>query len=99
MVVSDCATVPGVVIRARALGLVRLEQNAASGEGRQRNDRIVAEPVVARRKVGQLSERVRKELESFLVAATLFEGKDVTILGWGSAEEAEAFVDRARRKP
>jgi len=99
MVVSDASTYPGVVIPSRALGLMRLEQNAKSGGGRQRNDRIVAEPVSARRSVGALSERVRRELEQFFVAATLFEGKDVEILGWGSAEEAEALVDRARPTP
>ena len=98
MVVSDFSTYPGVVIPSRALGLIRLEQNAKTGKGRQRNDRIVAEPVPTHRSVGVLSERVRKELEKFFFAATLFEGKDIEILGWGSADEAEALIDEARRR-
>jgi len=97
IVVCDFSTYPGVVIPCRALALVRLEQNVKTSRGRQRNDRIVAEPVAAHRSTGALSERMRKELEAFLVAATLFEGKDVEILGWGSADEAEASVDQARR--
>jgi inorganic pyrophosphatase len=47
--------------------------------------------------VGALSERVRKELEEFFIATTVFEEKDIEILGWGSAEEAEALIDEARR--
>jgi inorganic pyrophosphatase len=97
MVVCDFPTYPGVVIASRALALVRVEQNAKSGRGRLRNDRIVAEPVAARRKVGVLSERVRQELEQFFTATTLFENKDIEILGWGAADEAERLVDEARR--
>ena len=96
MVVCDFPTYPGVVIPSRTLGLVRLEQNAKSGKGRQRNDRIVAEPVAAHRSAGVLSERVRAELETFFGAATFLEGKDIAILGWGSADEAEAAIDAAR---
>jgi len=96
ILVSDFSTYPGVVIPARALAFIRVDQNAKSGGGRQRNDRIVAEPCPAPRTAGALSERVRKELEHFFAATTVFEGKDIEILGWGSADEAEAFVDGAR---
>ena len=97
ILVSDFSTYPGVVIPAHALAVIRVEQNAKSGGGRQRNDRIVAEPAPARRRSGPLSERVRKELEHFFTATTVFEGKDLALLGWGSADEAEALVDEARR--
>jgi inorganic pyrophosphatase len=96
MVVLDTPTYPGVVIACRALAMLRIDQKAKQGGGRQRNDRIIAEPVEARRPTGALSERVRKELESFFISATLFEDKDVRIVGWGSAEEAEALVDRSQ---
>jgi len=96
MVVSDFPTYPGVVIPSHALAVIRIEQNAKSGRGRQRNDRIVAEPVAARRTVGVLSQRVRQELEQFFTATTLFEGKDIEILGWGPADEAERLVDENR---
>jgi inorganic pyrophosphatase len=98
IVVSDFSTYPGVVIRVRPLGVIRVEQNAKNGGGRQRNDRIVAEALPAHRSAGVLPERVRKELEEFFVATALFEKKDIEILGWGSAEEAEALIDTARRE-
>ena len=98
ILVSDFPTYPGVVIPAHALGLIRVEQNAKEGGGRQRNDRIVAEPIPARRPIGPLSERVRKELEHFFTMVTAFEGKDIEILGWGSGDEAETFVDASRRQ-
>jgi inorganic pyrophosphatase len=96
MVVLDAPTYPGVVIACRALAVLQIEQKAKKGGGRQRNDRIIAEPVEVRRQLGELSERVRKELECFFVSATLFEDKDVRIVGWGSADAAEALVDRCR---
>jgi inorganic pyrophosphatase len=95
ILVSDFPTFPGVVISSRPLGVVRVEQKANTGGGRQRNDRIVAEPTSARRRVAELSERVRKELEHFFRAVTVFEGKDIELLGWGPADEAQALVDGA----
>ena len=94
MVLLDAATFPGVVVCCRQLAVLELEQNARQG-GRQRNDRIIAAPAAARRPPIALTERVRDELVAFFHAATLFEGKDVRVLGWNDADAAEALVDRA----
>ena len=94
MVLLDAATFPGVVVCCRPLAVLELEQNARQG-GRQRNDRIIAAPAAARRPPIALTERVRDELVAFFHAATLFEGKDVRVLGWNDADAAEALVDRA----
>ena len=91
IVVFDAPTYPGVVIACRALAVLRVEQNAKEG-GRQRNDRIVAEPLVAKRSAG-VPPRVREELEAFFVASTVFEDKALRFLGWGDAREADALVD------
>ena len=99
MVILDAATYPGVVICCRPLAVLEVEQNAKDGGGRQRNDRIVAEPVSGHRSAGVLSPRVRGELEAFFVSITLFEGKDVRLLGWGDAAAAEALIDRTSRSP
>ncbi len=97
MVLLDAPTFPGVVIPCRALALLCIEQNAKQGGGRQRNDRVIAAPVKAPRLADEVPPRVRQELEAFFVSATLFEQKDVRIVGWSSAAEAEALVDRLQR--
>ena len=92
MVLSDAPSWPGIVVSCRPIAVLEVEQNAKSG-GRERNDRIVAEPIAARRPTIELTERVRGELEAFFVAATLFEGKDLRLLGWADAAAAQALID------
>jgi len=91
LVLSDAGTFPGVVVCCRPLAVLRVEQNAKTG-GRERNDRIIAEPVAARRPTPPLADRVRKELEAFFEAATFGENKALRIVGWGDAADAEALV-------
>ena len=98
MVLLDVPTYPGVIIPARPIALLAVEQKAKNGEGRQRNDRIVVEPLAARRGNGRLTKRMRQELEEFFLSATLLEGKEVVPLGWRGPEEADALVDRSRRR-
>ena len=92
----DVATFPGVVIPCRALAVVRVEQNAAEGSGRIRNDRILAVPAEARREahlaLTAVPLRVRQEFEQFLLATTALEGKDLRILGWDVAGAALALI-------
>jgi inorganic pyrophosphatase len=94
LVVSDASTFPGVVVCCRPLAVLQVEQNAKTG-GRERNDRIVAEPVAARRPTPSLTDRVRMEVEAFFEAATLGENKSLRILGWGDAAAAESLVRAA----
>ena len=98
MVLLDVPTYPGVIIAAHPIALLAVEQKAKNGEGKQRNDRIVVEAVAARRKNGRLTKRLRQELEEFFVSATLLEGKEVVPLGWRGPEEADALIDRCRRR-
>ena len=93
----DVATFPGVVVPCRALAVIQLEQNRADGQGRARNDRIVALPIHARREAEltsamSLPNRVRDELEHFFMAATVLEGKDAKILGWAGPDTALALL-------
>ena len=87
----DVTTFPGIVIPCRALAVVRVEQNHAGGPGRIRNDRVLALPVDARREVA-LSARVRQEIEHFFIAATVLEGKEPRILGWGDGDAALELI-------
>jgi inorganic pyrophosphatase len=91
LVLSDVETFPGVVVCCRAVAVLQVEQNSKHG-GRERNDRIIVEPVPTRRPAMPLVDRVKQELEAFFVAATVGEGKALEILGWADAAAADALV-------
>jgi inorganic pyrophosphatase len=96
LVLSEGTTYPGLVIAARPLGLLRLEQNRKEGGGRERNDRLVAVAASAARReveaVSGLPRRVREELERFFLDIVFFEAKDPKLLGWGGPDEAWTLV-------
>jgi inorganic pyrophosphatase len=105
MLLWDVASSPGVVVRCRAIGVLRVEQNRTSHQRseRIRNDRIMAIPLEARRErdirdIGALTARVREELEQFALAATALEGKDLEVLGWGDASAALDLVRVSARR-
>jgi inorganic pyrophosphatase len=99
MVLSEGTSYPGVVVRARPVALVALEQKASRG-GRERNDRLIVVPEKAPRTeyrdADDLPGRLRQELEKFFLDVTHFQQKEVKILGWESAAKALAFVTAAR---
>jgi inorganic pyrophosphatase len=104
MLLWDVASSPGVVVRCRAIGVLRVEQNRTSHQRseRIRNDRIMAIPLEARRErdmsnISALTARVREELEQFALAATALEGKDLELLGWGDASAALELVRASAR--
>lgn len=83
---------PGVVIQARAIGVLRVEQVNKRTRARERNDRLVAvplaDPTATVGDIFELPERVRLEIEHFFSAVVAFEGKELALLGWGNASEA-----------
>lgn len=96
LVLSEGTTFPGVLIRARPIGVLRLEQNRRGRPGRERNDRLIAVPASAARQplrsADELGDRVKSEIERFFLDITVFEKKDVTMLGWGGPDDAWALV-------
>ena len=99
MVLWDVPSYPGVVLRCRALAVLRVEQNRTNHDPseRVRNDRVMCVPVESRREqqlhdVAALSPRIQQELEHFAVAATALEGKDIRVLGWGDAAAALTLI-------
>lgn len=100
LVLSEGTTFPGLLIAARPIGIVRLEQNRKTAPGRERNDRIVAVPISAARRelrsAAELPARLRAEIERFFLGAAFFEDKDASILGWGGPEDAWEMVRDAR---
>jgi inorganic pyrophosphatase len=102
--VWDVPAFPGVVVACRALGVLNVEQNAVNFDrGRRiRNDRIIAVPVEARRErewktMDAVPERLRQEWIQFTIAAAAPEGKDVAVLGWGTASDALAQIRATTR--
>ncbi len=102
MLVWDVASFPGVVIECLAVGVVRVKQNREDHDRRKRirNDRILAMPAKAERDwtaplTSAAQRRLRDEISNFLVAVTVLEGKDATILGWGGPNEALALIRKS----
>jgi inorganic pyrophosphatase len=103
MIAWEATGYPGLLVSCRPLGVLRVEQNAASGDARQRNDRLIVVPVESPRlqqltSIDDLSDRARVELEAFFRAAVQFERKDLELLGWAGPAEAEAAVRSAHRE-
>jgi inorganic pyrophosphatase len=98
-VVWDVSSFPGVVLTCRALGVLRVEQNARNFEPsvRIRNDRVIALPVESRREnewqtLDDVPARVRQEWIQFTIAAAALDGKDVASLGWGDSDDALSLI-------
>jgi hypothetical protein len=87
-----------MVIRCKALAVLKVTQKRKSGTGRERNDRIIGVPVGERSSdVPELSRRLRRELENFFQSAVFLEGKDIRFGGWGRAWEAKAIIRAGQR--
>jgi inorganic pyrophosphatase len=76
--------------------VLRVEQKDPASGGRQRNDRVLTAPMKTRHGgEGDVDARLRAQLEQFFTAAVAFERKDLRLLGWGDANEADALVRAA----
>ena len=97
IVIWDGSSFPGVVIAARCIAVLRVEQNDPISGGRVRNDRVVAVPIKIRHGEAALDAQLRAQLEQFFTAAVAFEGKELQLLGWGDADEADAVIRDAEK--
>jgi inorganic pyrophosphatase len=104
IVLWDRSSHPGVVLPCRLIGVVGVEQNSKRHQGRrERNDRVVALPVEAPRyasmtSVEQLTARTKEEIESFFLASTAFEKKDLAFRGWLGPDAAYEMVKATAHK-
>jgi inorganic pyrophosphatase len=102
MVLTSVSSYPGVVVKARVVGALRVEQR----RGRQpvkRNDRILVVPGKAQRSqhiqdIKHVPERVREEIQAFFQASLLLTGKKVKFCGWAGAEEAWTLIAEAHER-
>jgi inorganic pyrophosphatase len=87
------------VVRARCLGVLRVEQRRDGGPPK-RNDRLLVVPRYEHRNahlrdIADLPERVLDEIESFVHASLHLTGKSIELKGWASASEALELVRAA----
>jgi inorganic pyrophosphatase len=97
MVLWEGVSYPGVVIPCRLIGVLRVEQNRKSSPGCERNDRVLALPVRAShleriKSVSDIDPSMRAQLERFFEHAVAFERKDLRLLGWGDAAQADELL-------
>jgi inorganic pyrophosphatase len=104
LLLMDEPAYPGVVVKARLIGVIEGEQKAESKTGKKmvRNDRLVGVSDVSHEysnihRFKDLPEKWLEELEKFFVNYAAQQGKDFRFLGTKGAEDAMALVQRARK--
>lgn len=99
MVYHDMATYPGVVIPAKAIGVVRLVDKDPGTSKWQRNDRLIAVPADERRwdDATDLEDRIQEELTRFFEVVTIMTGKKVRTEGFEGPKAANRLVEKAVR--
>jgi len=101
MVLWDQSSFPGLLLRCRLIGALEVEQNdKLHPDRRERNDRLFVVPDAAPRAndvhdIDDVPERIKSELEQFFLASVAFQHKNLTILGWSNARQANRILDCA----
>jgi inorganic pyrophosphatase len=91
---------PGIVMRCRPIGVLKVDQTPYDSGKTVRNDRVALVPEKdARmsdvRSVLACADRLRQELGAFFLASVAFEPKRVELKGWGGPEEALRLIKEA----
>lgn len=100
LLLMDEPAFPGIVVRARLIGVIEGEQ--IDGKKKNRNDRLLA---VAEsnylyadiKRATDLPDEFLSQLEQFFVNYHRLEGKEYRLLGCKSAAEASKLIKKAQR--
>ncbi len=99
LLIADFACFPGVVVRCEPLELVEVTQPGVGERTGRRvhNDRIVLVPAQSPRDRSlwaraEVPERVRIELEMFLLNSVVLDKRGVEIGAWQNSEAARALI-------
>lgn len=100
LLLMDEPAFPGVVVRARLIGVIEGEK--IDGKKRIRNDRLLAVAEANHlyaeiKRHSDLPDTWMKELEEFFVNYHKIEGKQYKLLGCKSIDEANRLIKEARR--
>ena len=98
LIIHDAKTYPGVVLRCRPVGILKVEQKGSKGK-KERNDRVFVVPdrsplEIDVKDVRHLPDRARQELEQFFRATNALENKKLEFLGWQGPAEAVKKIKR-----
>jgi inorganic pyrophosphatase len=101
LLLMDEPAFPGVIIRARLIGVIEGEQ--IEGKKKTRNDRLLAVAeanhlYAAIKSHKDLPGKWMKELEEFFVNYHRLEGKEYKLLGCRGINEANRLVQEAKRE-
>ena len=95
LIMHDAETSPGLVLRSRIAGALKVLQTR---EGKsERNDRFIAVPDHDHRArnlhdVRDLPKATRSELKEFFTATDVTEDKELKFLGWAGPKEAMKLI-------
>src|SRR4051794_21501298 len=100
LVIHDAATYPGLLLRCKPIGVLEVLQT--TGEGEERNDRIIAVPDRSPSEgdlqdVRHLPSHATDELQKFFEAANALEKKKLKFLGWRGPTRAVKTIKRLSR--
>jgi len=95
MVLMVNPTFPGCMIKSRVIGMFLMEDEKGKDE------KIIAVPVNDPRfadmdDIGDMGAHLKREFEHFFSQYKQLEGKEVSVRGWASAEEALAAIEISR---
>jgi inorganic pyrophosphatase len=97
-VLVEQGTFPGCLVATRVVGVLGYIKNGVT------NDRLIAVPVTKAgagshwsevEDIGDLSDRILREIEDFLLGYNRFEGHDVRVTGRFGRDYANELVERA----
>lgn len=101
LLLMDEPVYPGVIVKARLIGVIEGEQ--VDGKKRLRNDRLVAVSGATHeyanvKRLSDLPKRWIHELETFFVNYHNLEGKQYRLLGCKGAETARKLIAGSRKR-
>jgi inorganic pyrophosphatase len=102
LLLMDEPAFPGIVVRARLIGVIEGEQ--LDGKKKIRNDRLLAVAEANHlyadiKSHNDLPDIFRKELEQFFVNYHRLQGKEYKLLGCKSIQQANRLIKEAKRAP
>jgi inorganic pyrophosphatase len=94
LVIHNAQTYPGVVLRCKPVGILKLEQKKKGKK--ERNDRVFAVPDRSplETDLEDLPSRARDELQQFFQATNALENKEIEFLDWRGPAHANKTIKR-----